>query len=175
MREGLIPLDPEERRGRRAGGGRGASLPVERRPVLGRDDQSTDTVVDVITEEQLLSGMESLTPTEPSANGGSGGRLGPRRPLRPTCVGVASARLLALPVVSWERRRGALTSARADLGEAWHDAPIRAGRAGPEVRPERQRGAAQPRLRLRHAGARAPEARLRRSLLSPIPSKSRRS
>ena len=34
------------------------SLPVERRPVLGRDDQSTDTVVDVITE-QLLRGMEA--------------------------------------------------------------------------------------------------------------------
>ena len=49
------------------------SLPVEHRPVLGRDDQSTDRVVDVITEEQLLRGMESLTPTEPSANGGSGG------------------------------------------------------------------------------------------------------
>ena len=48
------------------------SLPVDRRPVLGRDDQSTDTVVDVITEEQLLRGMESLTPTEPSANGGGG-------------------------------------------------------------------------------------------------------
>ena len=48
-------------------------LPHDRRPVLGRDDQSTDTVVDVITEEQLLRGMESLTPTEPSANGGSGG------------------------------------------------------------------------------------------------------
>lgn len=40
------------------------SLPQDRRPVLGRDD------VDVITEEQLLRGMESLTPTEPSANGG---------------------------------------------------------------------------------------------------------
>lgn len=49
------------------------SLPVERRPILGRDDQSTDTVVDVITEEQLLRGMESLTPTEPSANGGGSG------------------------------------------------------------------------------------------------------
>ena len=49
------------------------SLPVDRRPMLGRDDQSSDTVVDVITEEQLLRGMESLTPTEPSANGGSGG------------------------------------------------------------------------------------------------------
>ncbi len=53
-------------------------LPQERRPVLGRDDQSTDNVVDVITEEQLLRGMESMTPTEPSANGGGngGGRLG---------------------------------------------------------------------------------------------------
>jgi DNA-directed RNA polymerase subunit omega len=48
-------------------------LPQERRPILGRDDQSTDTVVDVITEEQLLRGMESLTPTEPSANGGGSG------------------------------------------------------------------------------------------------------
>jgi DNA-directed RNA polymerase subunit omega len=47
-------------------------LPMDRRPTLGRDDQSSDTVVDVITEEQLLRGMESLTPTEPSANGGSG-------------------------------------------------------------------------------------------------------
>ena len=56
------------------------SLPVERRPVLGRDDQSTDTVVDVITEEQLLRGMESLTPTEPSANGGG----------FPTCLSIRS-------------------------------------------------------------------------------------
>ena len=58
--------------------GAAPSLPVERRPILGRDDQSTDTVVDVITEEQLLRGMESLTPTEPSANGGgnSGGGSG---------------------------------------------------------------------------------------------------
>jgi DNA-directed RNA polymerase subunit omega len=52
------------------------SLPQDRRPVLGRDDQSTDTQVDVITEEQLLRGMESLTPTEPSANGGSGSGRG---------------------------------------------------------------------------------------------------
>jgi len=50
-----------------------------RRPMLGRDDQGSDTMVDVLTEEQLLRGMESLTPTEPSAVGngntssGSGG------------------------------------------------------------------------------------------------------
>ena len=51
---------------------------MDRRPVLGRDDQSSDTVVDVITEEQLLRGMESLTPTEPSANGGGNGGGGSR-------------------------------------------------------------------------------------------------
>ena len=77
MREGLIHSiqknvevdEPEE--------GAAPILVNERRgPMLGRDDQSTDTVVDVLTEEQLLRGMESLTPTEPSAaiGGGSGGR-----------------------------------------------------------------------------------------------------
>lgn len=50
-----------------------------RTPMLGRDSQSSDTIVDVLTEEQLLRGMESLTPTEPSAaiggsSGGGGGR-----------------------------------------------------------------------------------------------------
>ncbi|MEO1608882.1 MAG: DNA-directed RNA polymerase subunit omega [Pseudomonadota bacterium] len=55
-------------------------LVSERRgPILGRDDQSSDTIVDVLTEEQLLRGMESLTPTDPSAaigngNGNSRGR-----------------------------------------------------------------------------------------------------
>ena len=56
-------------------------LTADRRPVLGRDDQSADSVVDQITmsEEQLLRGMESLTPSEPSSNGtGSGGGNGPR-------------------------------------------------------------------------------------------------
>jgi DNA-directed RNA polymerase subunit omega len=48
-------------------------LPQDRRPVLARDDQSTDTQIDVITEEQMLRGMESLTPTEPSGNGGGSG------------------------------------------------------------------------------------------------------
>ncbi len=49
-------------------------LPADRRaPVLGRDDQTADSQVDVMTEEQLLRGLESLTPTEPSAAIGSGG------------------------------------------------------------------------------------------------------
>lgn len=52
-------------------------LPNDRRgPILGRDEQSSDTKVDVMTEEQLLRGLESQTPTEPSANIGASG--GPR-------------------------------------------------------------------------------------------------
>lgn len=54
-------------------------LPNDRRsPVLGRDDQSSDTVVDVMTEEQLLRGLEALTPSEPSANGAGGSGRGER-------------------------------------------------------------------------------------------------
>lgn len=48
------------------------TLPHARRPFLARDDQSIDTVVDVITEEELLRGMERLTPMEPSTNSGGG-------------------------------------------------------------------------------------------------------
>ena len=48
-----------------------------RGPMLGRDDQSSDSSVDLMTEEQLLRGMESMTPTEPSAAiGGNGGGRG---------------------------------------------------------------------------------------------------
>jgi DNA-directed RNA polymerase subunit omega len=54
-----------------------AAAPViaqERRgPVLGRDDQTSDNQVDVLTEEQLLRGLESMTPLEPSSNGAGGG------------------------------------------------------------------------------------------------------
>jgi DNA-directed RNA polymerase subunit omega len=49
------------------------TLPQTRPSVLGRDDHSTDAVVDVITEEQLLRGLEKLTPIERSATGGDGG------------------------------------------------------------------------------------------------------
>ncbi len=50
-------------------------LAVERRgPVLGRDDQTSDREVDVMTEEQLLRGLESMTPVEPSNAGGNGPR-----------------------------------------------------------------------------------------------------
>ena len=50
------------------------TMAIERRsPMLGRDDQASDNAVDVLTEEQLLRGLESLTPTEPSSNGGGAG------------------------------------------------------------------------------------------------------
>lgn len=53
-------------------------LANERRaPLLGRDDQASDSIVDVMTEEQLLRNLETLTPTEPSASiGGGSGRNG---------------------------------------------------------------------------------------------------
>lgn len=49
-------------------------LAVERRtPLLTRDHQSSDTQVDTMSEEQLLRGLESMTPSEPS-NSGNGAR-----------------------------------------------------------------------------------------------------
>jgi DNA-directed RNA polymerase subunit omega len=42
--------------------------PIERPvPVLLRDNPSTDVVVDIVTEEQLLRCLESLRPTDPSS------------------------------------------------------------------------------------------------------------
>lgn len=35
-------------------------------PVLGKDDQSSDTVIDRMTEEELLRGLESLAPADSS-------------------------------------------------------------------------------------------------------------
>ena len=50
------------------------SIATERRgPILGRDDPNSDTQVDVLSEEQLLRGLESMTPLEPSSNTGGGG------------------------------------------------------------------------------------------------------
>jgi hypothetical protein len=43
-----------------------------RRSVLVRDDPSTNRVVDVMTEEDLLRGMQMLTPEEASTRSGSG-------------------------------------------------------------------------------------------------------
>lgn len=39
------------------------------RPTLGRDDPATDVIVDTLTEDELLRGLERLTPEEPSVKG----------------------------------------------------------------------------------------------------------
>ena len=49
----------------------------ESRPALGRDDPTTDAVVDTMTEEELLRGLERLSPEESSSKN-EGGPLGPR-------------------------------------------------------------------------------------------------
>jgi DNA-directed RNA polymerase subunit omega len=48
------------------------TLPEVRRPALVPDDPSTDTIIDVMTEEHLLRGMQRLTPEESSTRGGGG-------------------------------------------------------------------------------------------------------
>jgi DNA-directed RNA polymerase subunit omega len=53
------------------------TLPRDFRPTLGRDDPTTDAVVDTMTEEELLRGLERQTPDEPSSKS-EGGPLGPR-------------------------------------------------------------------------------------------------
>ena len=51
-----------------------AAVPASPRVLhsLGRDNPSTDTVVDVITEQDLLRGMQRLTPEEASTRSGGG-------------------------------------------------------------------------------------------------------
>jgi DNA-directed RNA polymerase subunit omega len=49
------------------------TLPHARGSFLLRDDPSTDTIVDMMTEEQLLRGMEKLVPMEWSTGSGGGG------------------------------------------------------------------------------------------------------
>ena len=48
------------------------TLPHVRTPAYLRDDPSSDMVIDVMTEEQLLKGMEKLMPMDWSVSGGSG-------------------------------------------------------------------------------------------------------
>src|SRR3990172_1478946 len=75
MREGLIHSIQKNVEVDEPEAGAAPVLATERRtPILGRDDQASDTQVDVLTEEQLLRGLESMTPSEPSSNGGGGPR-----------------------------------------------------------------------------------------------------
>ena len=50
-------------------------LPDVMRPTLGRDDRGIDVVVDTMTEEALLRGLERLAPEEPSTKGEGGGPI----------------------------------------------------------------------------------------------------
>jgi DNA-directed RNA polymerase subunit omega len=45
--------------------------PRQDRPILGRDSQASDTTIDVMTEEELLRGLEKWTPVEPQILPGS--------------------------------------------------------------------------------------------------------
>lgn len=70
LREGLIHSIQKNVEVDEPEAGAAPVLAIERRsPILGRDDQSSDTQVDVLTEEQLLRGLESMTPSEPSSSG----------------------------------------------------------------------------------------------------------
>lgn len=42
-------------------------LPQASRPTLGRDDPTMDAVIDTMTEDELLRGLEKLSPEEPSS------------------------------------------------------------------------------------------------------------
>jgi DNA-directed RNA polymerase subunit omega len=54
-------------------------LPKQMRQTLGRDNPGIDLVVDTMTEDELLRGLEKLTPEEPSIKGeGSPGPYGHR-------------------------------------------------------------------------------------------------
>ena len=80
VREGLIHSIQKNVEVDEPEAGAAPLLTQDRRPTLGRDDQSSDMIVDQITmtEEQLLRAMESLTPSEPSNNGTGGGGGGGR-------------------------------------------------------------------------------------------------
>jgi len=43
--------------------------PLKDRLVLGRDNQTADTTVDTMTKEELLRGLEKLSPEEPTQDG----------------------------------------------------------------------------------------------------------
>jgi DNA-directed RNA polymerase subunit omega len=76
LREGLIHSIQKNVEIDEPEAGAAPVLPADRRSVpLGRDDQTSDNAIDQISmsEEQLLRGMESMAPIEPSSNGGGGG------------------------------------------------------------------------------------------------------
>jgi DNA-directed RNA polymerase subunit omega len=49
--------------------------PIVDRLVLGRDNQAVDTTIDTMTEEQLLRGLEKLSPENPTMDGSGRSRF----------------------------------------------------------------------------------------------------
>ena len=43
-------------------------LPQDLRPILGRDDPTIDAIVDTMTEEELLRGLQKQSPEDPTLN-----------------------------------------------------------------------------------------------------------
>ena len=81
MREGLIHSIQKEVEIDEPEAAAAPMLPSQLlRPTLGRDDPATDVIVDTMTEDELLRGLEKLTPEEPSVKGDgvSGGATGRR-------------------------------------------------------------------------------------------------
>jgi len=62
------------------------TLPREHSTVIVRDDRLTHTVIDTITEDALLRGLQTLTPMESSTGSGSGseGQASQVEKLRPS-------------------------------------------------------------------------------------------
>jgi DNA-directed RNA polymerase subunit omega len=81
LREGLIHSIQKNVEVDEPEAGAAPMVVQDRRPMLGRDDQSADNNVDAITEEQYLRGMEAQMPSEPSSNLGNG-PTAPERPRR---------------------------------------------------------------------------------------------
>ena len=52
--------------------------PVVDRLVLGRDNQAIDATVDTMTEEQLLRGLEQLSPEDPTTDRSDRSRISER-------------------------------------------------------------------------------------------------
>jgi len=65
LRESLIHSLQEQVEIDEPEGAAAPMAPRQDRPILGRDSQSNDTTIDVMTEEELLRGLEKWTPVEP--------------------------------------------------------------------------------------------------------------
>jgi len=75
MREGLIHSIQKQVEIDEPKAGAAPLLPQQMRQTLGHDNPGIDLVVDTMTEEALLRGLEKLVPEEPSIKGEGGGLI----------------------------------------------------------------------------------------------------